>query len=1308
MLQRLTTWLWYSIVLLVVILAIYSSFGRLLMSNVGRYQAEILEAVNSRLDFVLEVGELRGSWHSLSPRIEADGVRVLGNEHTPAGLEFDQLSVELDVFDSLRTLSPRLYILEVAGGRIHADVDEDGRLSLAGIPSKGQANFGARLNDFIFNADRLTLVDFQLELHTADAVRTSFIEAALRRDGRFRRARVSLRAPDRMSWFRLAAEGEGDLADFPGFRGVFHMKSEIGDLGLFPDLFAQVGLVPGGGTVKSDLWLRLDRGRVQLATRVAGEAVEVKQPEEGARSVELDRLGLVAAADYRDGGWDFRARDIELLGAEQEVVIDRMTGRYGGDGLTLRLADVELGTLSRYLERAGLLPDTARQVLGKLSPEGQLETVAFSLENLSGDRDWSLATNFRNLDVKPWQGAPGLVNASGYAELAALGGTVQLSSSEFSMDFPSVYRQPLDYRSFSAELEWEVAEDAFRIRSGPFTGHADEGEVRGLFALQLPRAETPAGSEMDLMVSLRDTHPDYRRKYLPYTLNPGLLKWLEPSIGEGRILEAGFIFRGSLVRSPERRSVQLFFNLEDTRIDYHPDWPALESLDGLVLIDDANVDVHGERGKLLASDVSDVAVQIRQNPRGELLLSVDAAMTGNAADGLAIVNASPLRQQVGDTFVDWTLDGDLETRLKLSMNLSDSELLPRVDLVTDWSGVNVSMGDLNLDVENVSGRLLYRTESGFRGDDFKGELWGQTLAATVRQGRSGKQPGELDITVRGPLAADALREWLDLDLLRLAQGETTAEMHILVPTEGGARLEGSSTLEGVALDLPSPWQKRPEESRQLYFEMPLAAADRTFRLSLDHSAFLAINLGEGGVSGGNIGFGAPLGLETTGRFVLGGKLDYLGWDEWNAFVERYLADGRPGAILTSIRELQVGTLAIFGRELDDVLLSGTETEDSWRFEFTTEWAAGALTVPDDLSRLDIELARLDAAGFAAVLQADADALDDDTPLPPVSVAIASLHSGDDEWGSLSFTLRQGGDNFHFEDIRGTLRQIRLGDDDGGMRLDWLLGEKERTRLLGALTFDNFGDVLAEYQYEEIVETDSGRVDLELAWPGGPGDFALVNTRGDMQILVEDGRFLKTSGATSGTLRVVAILNLADVVSKLSLDLSNIYKSGVPFDRIKGSLVFREGVVDVPKIDVNGRASQFQFAGYADVREETIDGELVATLPIASNLPWMFALVSGLPTAAGVYIISKLFDEQMDKFSSAVYSVNGPWGDPKVEFERIFSNAPGERAADAAEGGEGAEPTSAPPDDGDDGAVAEAEPAAEAAPENEPDAAKPES
>lgn len=1260
-LQRLTTWLWYTIVLLVVVLAFYSSVGRLLVSNVSRYQDQILQEVNDRLDITLEVDELSGSWRSLSPSLVARGVRMLGDDHAPTGLEFDELSLELDVLDTLRTLSPKLYILEVSGGRAHADIDENGRVSLAGIVSRGQVDIGEKLNDFIFNAERLTLSNVALELHSADATRLSYLEATLRRDGAFRRVNLYLQAPDRKSWFRLAAEGEGTLADFSGFDGLLHLKSEIGDLALFPDVLARAGIEPVGGSLQGDLWLRIDRGDVKVATRASGRAIALRRAGSDADNIEFEQVDFLAGAQYLDETWEFRVRDLEVHGAGRQVSIDRLTGSFGEDRLSLRLADLNLGTLSRYLEGAGLLPDTARDVLGKLSPQGELETAEFTLDGLSGERDWRLATNFSNVDVEAWKGAPGLTNASGYAELAALEGSVQLSSSEFSMAFPSVYREPLDYQSFSAELKWQVLDDAFRIRSGPFIAQAEEGEVRGLFALELPRIETPTGSEMDLMVSLRDTHPDYRRKYLPYKLNPGLLEWLEPSIGEGKILQAGFIYRGSLVRSPERRTVQLFFNLQDTRVDYHPEWPSLTDLDGIVLIDDSHVDVHGARGKLLDSEVTDVVVRVRQDDANQLHLSVDASMEGGAGDGLAVVNNSPLRQQVGDSFADWQLDGELDTHLKLDMNLSDNAEPPQVDLVANFSGVDVSMGSLNLEVGSVSGRLEYRSDTGFSGDNFRGRMWGKPLEASIRQGREGDGLADLDIAVTGPVAADSLREWLELDLLRLAQGETRAEMHIRVPAEGGARLEVKSDLQGVSLDLPTPWSKLADERRVLRVEMPLAAGPRTLDLAFEEAAFLALDFDEQGLAGGNLGFGAPLDQRRQGRFLLGGQLAFMSWDEWDAFIEKYLADDEPGAILSVIRRLEIDKLSIFGRDLEKVILSGTESADSWRFDFITAWAAGSLLVPDNLSRLEVDLERLDVGGFVAVLQAEAGPLSGDSPLPPTSVSIASLHRGDDEWGDLSFTLRQSGDNLHFESVKGTLRNLGLGGEEG-MRLDWLRGAEEKTRLLGALHFTNFGDVLKEFQYEEIVETNSGRADLEVTWPGNPGEFALVETTGDMRIDVQEGRFLNTSGAAEGTLRVVAILNLADVVSKLSLDLSSIYKSGVPFDSIEGDLHFETGIVDVAKIDVKGRASRFQFAGLANVPKESIEGELVATLPIASNLPWMFALVSGLPAAAGVYVISKLFDKQMDRFSSAVYSVNGPWGDPEIEFERIFDNSAKERVA----------------------------------------------
>jgi hypothetical protein len=78
--------------------------------------------------------------------------------------------------------------------------------------------------------------------------------------------------------------------------------------------------------------------------------------------------------------------------------------------------------------------------------------------------------------------------------------------------------------------------------------------------------------------------------------------------------------------------------------------------------------------------------------------------------------------------------------------------------------------------------------------------------------------------------------------------------------------------------------------------------------------------------------------------------------------------------------------------------------------------------------------------------------------------------------------------------------------------------------------------------------------------------------------------------------------------------------------------------------------------------------LIATLPVASNLPWLAALTGGLPAAAGVYVISKIFEKQVDKFSSAVYSVKGTWQEPELAFDKLFDTKLPKPKAGAEQGG----------------------------------------
>ena len=89
------------------------------------------------------------------------------------------------------------------------------------------------------------------------------------------------------------------------------------------------------------------------------------------------------------------------------------------------------------------------------------------------------------------------------------------------------------------------------------------------------------------------------------------------------------------------------------------------------------------------------------------------------------------------------------------------------------------------------------------------------------------------------------------------------------------------------------------------------------------------------------------------------------------------------------------------------------------------------------------------------------------------------------------------------------------------------------------------------------------------------------------------------------------------------------------------------------------SGRMSIAGDFNMLDETAEAQLVATLPVTTNLPWVAGLAGGLPAALGVYVTGKLVEEQVDRLSSISYKLQGSWDDIKVSVNKIF-------AADLAE------------------------------------------
>ena len=754
--------------------------------------------------------------------------------------------------------------------------------------------------------------------------------------------------------------------------------------------------------------------------------------------------------------------------------------------------------------------------------------------------------------------------------------------------------------------------------------------------------------------------------------------------------EGAFLWRGSLRKQmAPAQTVQLAFNIDDTILDYHPRWPPVAVASGVVLIDDSAVSVWAEQASLFDSRVESLSVETRLNRKNHIILTLDGDLQGPAADGLRVLNESPLADMVGNAFGAWKMTGDLATDLQLKLNLSDNSVPPRVKVATRWHEVDLVIVPGNLPVQRVNGEFDYSTELGFSATSLTAELWQQPLRASLMQRHLADNydagTSVVDIALASQVEMADIRRWLELKPLAFVSGQSAADVGLRIAPGEPVLLTVSSTLEGVALDLPPPWKKPAEEAVPFLLQMPLSAERGPLSLALGEELELRLDVAEGVLRGGALGINAiPAALE-SGVFHVGGYAPLAQVDQWISFVTDYLVEIETGAeappVVTAtpvvapqrpeapqetaetnpqtvsawplrvvVEDLRAETLVIFGQHVQDVLFSVALDAALWTISADTVWGLGELSLSRDGSISQLKMQRLDLAGLPE-FTLSGNGEESSLELPAMHVSLASILQGEERLGALEFDLHSAGGLLTAEYITGELARLTFSDEAPG-RLLWDQGPQGYTEVKAGLSFEDLGDTLQYFDYERIVETREGNLDIDLRWPAAPQNFSLPDAQGEIQVNIGSGSFLEAPSGAAGALRVVSILNLADIVRRLSL--SHMFESGIPFDSVEGDVFLRQGTIEVARMDVKG-GSSFQFSGVSDVESKSLNGELVATLPVAKNLPWIAALAASLPVAAGVFIVSKVFDKQMNRLSSAIYTIDGSWNDPQVNFDRIFDN-----------------------------------------------------
>ena len=662
----------------------------------------------------------------------------------------------------------------------------------------------------------------------------------------------------------------------------------------------------------------------------------------------------------------------------------------------------------------------------------------------------------------------------------------------------------------------------------------------------------------------------------------------------------------------------------------------------------------------------------------------------------------------------------VDVRTELSIDENNLALLDYGLDVSELSGQVLFDTRTGLDSSDLRGQLFGSPVSLQLGSAQNDRV----IEAVTLAARGSVAPQKLaDLALTSPLIDSMLRQTDGVleftSQLFIEQGGES-----LYPTT----LEIQSTLEGVSIAGPSPLNK--DAATPVAFDLALGFGENRqwhrgklgerleFDLSFDDTALTQglVFLGE-----------SPTELSALKQnpfdgLVVLGSLSAADFEEWDDFATQFTETLRTlaaseGALDESsygvegfaenlgFIDISVNELGLFGQSFAKQSLRirpdiGTK---NWLIDLAGPELEGHVEAPFAEGEMLVSLQKLRLAGDESSTigpqrieedSADKEPVDtlaelDPRLFPAMRFSAREIVIGDSPYGSWRFRLKPEAVGAEFSELAFDFRGLQLeaqylsaeqidnwdakGEESGAVSEQmpapsfyWHFdGQAHRSEFNGQLHVADLGEVLRANGYAPSLVSNVGDFESQLEWQGTPAFFNAENLSGEIKIDIREGRFLQGAGG-AGALKLISILNLDAIMRRLRFS-DDLLRSGLAFDQIDGHLVLEEGQVQIQdRLVISGPSSLYQITGDVDLVAETIVGEMYVTLPVSDNIPWLGLLTANIPIAVGAYLFDRIFGDQVDSLTSAVYTLDGPWENLEPQFKQAFGSPDSPSAAGAQE------------------------------------------
>ena len=1353
---------WTVALLLLAWLLFAASWGTLhwiIVPRIGELRPQLEAAATRLVGLPVRVGAITAYSTNLLPAFELGNVRLFDDQGREA-LRLPRILVSLSPrsllhlqFDQILVDGPVLNVRRLADGRIHVaglDLSRDNRAPL----DEAVLDRIFSQPEFVIRQGTIVWTD---EMRAVPPLALSAVDMVLRNRVRLHEMRLDATPP--ALWgnrFQLMARfeqpflstGNGRWKEWAGQVFADFSRVDVAQLRQYAD--PGVDIHQGQGAIRA--WVDVQRGQVSAAT------VDLSLVQVAARlDPKREPLQLATLSGRLSGRFAPNTREI----VTRDLAFDTTDGvRWPGGNLSLRQQLAVAGTaasgelnadrldLAALTQIAERLPLDAKlhQALARHRPAGLVEAIRVRWQLPTGQSaTYQADGQVQQLALRAVPdasgapagsaqsiGTPGLQGASVDFSLNESGGKASLMMADGSIDFPGVFEQPVvPFKRLSGALSWQAQGDAWQVQLARLRfGNADaDGELNLRWQTSDP-ARSASRSRfpgiLDMQGTLSRANATRVHRYLPLVLAPAVRQYVRDAVQAGTSGNVDFKVKGDLWDMPfadaGKGEFLITAQISGATLAYVPrslqsadarPWPAATLLSGDLVIDRQSLKVLGARGSLVGSPSLQVsrADAVIADLAGDSVVAVNLEARGPLAELLDFAASSPVASLTDRALAAISGNGNAELRLDVKVPVHDIDRT-RVQGTVMLQGNDLQVAPDLPRLQRARGAVGF-TETGFTvsgvqaswlGGDVRIDGGSQPVAAVATAADRGMPA--LAFRLQGTASAEGLREAREFGVVpRLAQFLTgSTPYNASVAVRGGEpEIAITSTLAGMALDLPAPLGKTAEQVMPLRLESmpvrdPAARTRRQDQLTLELGRVASVRYlrdlsgTEPRVLRGAIALGDVEATALPREGVVANlRFDALDVDVWERLLKQVGgtaamapptgADAADSYWPTTLA-LRARTFSAAGRTLNDLVAGGSRDGALWRANLDAQQLSGYVEYRQPsgqgAGRLYARLSRLTLAPSAA---SEVESLLDTQPqtIPALDIVVEELELRGKKLGRVEIDAvnrAQTGSGAPGREWRlnrfdvimpeavfratGNWAALRAQSGDveptiaSGPR-GKLAAQTRRTVMNFRLEIQNSGELLARLGTKDVVRRGKGLMQGQVAWVGSPLSLDYASLSGAFNVNIEAGQFLK---ADPGLAKLLGVLSLQSLPRRLALDFRDVFSEGFVFDFFRGDVRIEQGIAYSDNLQMKGVNAAVLMEGQADLFRETQDIRVVVVPEINAGTASLIAAAINPAIGLGTFLAQFVLRKPLMEAATQEFRIDGSWVDPRIQRVDSKSRAAG--------------------------------------------------